>query len=450
MAKRRRRGKPKQEPCPVCGAKVKDIAKHLQRKHPEEAEQMKIEALNEITARLKPSDDEKLDIAIRLFEEKDFVLVPEILKDISPTFEDLAGVFHSVATAQNELDNYNEAEHYINRALALSPDNPELRFNRALMYSKNNKMYAAYEDLAKIDISKAELNNRDMIQKFKNYLNNEIESRSHELNLSKSKFIESYRAFIEGYDLMCAGKYHECIETFEKVLASDPNSYQSYGNIGIAYMKLGDRKNAREYFEHALSINPDYAHTKNNLKVLKDHEKGEQSGLGVSLELLTAEELKMVPKTELVGKKLESIMASTAFYRVKNPGKVREVLKDYNEFKIEDEGKYFIDAIWSRENPHHPLMEMLTLDASEPYSILGDITLRWDDLKLSAQSRGRLRVLQNILLEKCELQDELEFIDEYYEDIVGPAVWGADEGTESRKNSEKSRRRSSKKSTKKG
>ena len=78
-------------------------------------------------------------------------------------------------------------------------------------------------------------------------------------------------------------------DRYQKVLQADPKNvygYKSlvYNNIGCLYDNLGDKKNARDYFEAALKINPNNENTKKNLKSVKRKIRAENwSNIGNAL-----------------------------------------------------------------------------------------------------------------------------------------------------------------------
>ena len=258
MAKRRGKQRNKKETCPICDSKVKKLDRHIMQEHPEIWKTSKVDALRETLRKEPLSDEEKLDVADDLFEIEEYNMVLEMTKHVSPSFLDMASVFDYVGMALSQLGEYNEAEHYMKRAVALEPGLPETRFNLALTLLKNAKLYAAIEELEKIDISKAHPESQDMIRDAKDFMNEEMQSLSEEKGLSRELAMVSYRTFIEGHELMLSANYPESIKKFEEVLAIEPDAYRAFGNIGSAYLKLGDLKKARQYMEKALTINQDY------------------------------------------------------------------------------------------------------------------------------------------------------------------------------------------------
>ena len=422
MAKRRGKRRIKEKECPVCGSNVKKLEKHVRLEHPEVWKASKADALREALIEEPLSDEEKLDAAAEFFENEEYDMVLEMMKHVSPSFLDMASVFDYMGMALSQLGDYNEAEHYMKMAVALEPGLPETRFNLALTLLKNAKLYAAIEELEKIDISKAYPESQYMIRDAKDFMNEEMQSLSEEKGLSKELALISYRTFIEGHELMLSANYPESIVKFEEVLAIEPDSYSAFGNIGTAHLKLGDHKKARQYLDKALSINPDYIYAIHNLRTLNKLEKGEASGIGLSFELFSEDEKKMVPYTEIIGDALESALHSTAFYKVKDLKRVRTELEKYEEFEMVDWGEHFMEAVWARENPNHILKGDMPETSEVPVSVLGNLTLIWDGLKLTTMSLGRLRVLENIVLKKCGLEDVLEHDEEYFEEMGGPKM----------------------------
>ncbi len=68
-------------------------------------------------------------------------------------------------------------------------------------------------------------------------------------------------------DLLKEGKYKEAIAVFREYLKLNPQNYVVWQNIGLAYIKLLDKKKAEESFKKALEIKPDYEIAKNNLAI---------------------------------------------------------------------------------------------------------------------------------------------------------------------------------------
>lgn len=69
--------------------------------------------------------------------------------------------------------------------------------------------------------------------------------------------------------LVMTNELDSAIFYFEKSTTLDPNFYQAYNNLGLAYEEMGDKKNARKYYLKAIDVNPDFQLAKDNLNALK-------------------------------------------------------------------------------------------------------------------------------------------------------------------------------------
>ncbi len=89
------------------------------------------------------------------------------------------------------------------------------------------------------------------------------------LNFSK-KIPEVF--YNKGYLLNKKGRFQEAIDCFNSALDLDPLFYEAMNNIGISYIKIGERKEAKKHFKKVLSKakNPEKEKAKTNLKILRD------------------------------------------------------------------------------------------------------------------------------------------------------------------------------------
>jgi tetratricopeptide (TPR) repeat protein len=62
---------------------------------------------------------------------------------------------------------------------------------------------------------------------------------------------------------------------YNEVLAISANHYQSYGNIGICYIKLGLKQEALDAFDEAIRINPEYELAVVNRAIIEKLAEGE-------------------------------------------------------------------------------------------------------------------------------------------------------------------------------
>ena len=95
-------------------------------------------------------------------------------------------------------------------------------------------------------------------------------------DLSLDEHVEQIKLFDKAYACLKAKKHKESIDLFKQVLVKEPNNVLVYGNIGVAYISLGEGKLAVEYFDKALSIDPTCERALTSKKILAEAFKAEE------------------------------------------------------------------------------------------------------------------------------------------------------------------------------
>ncbi len=402
----------------------------MQKNHPEIVEEHKINELQQRLKKRRYSAEYRLNEAMLLFDKQEYALALELLKDIEHTFHGLAYVFDLVGRCYAEQDNdYCSAEHYLKRAIALDPDCPEFHYGLALTYVRNGKMHGAVDELALIDLNEMVPENKKHVLEFKTHIDSLVRQEAQQRGLSREVYLKNNRLFIEGCEFVYRGLYRQGIKKFEAVLTSDSKHAPVYGNIGLAYMFLGDFSKAEHYFSRALSCDPQYSFAKNNLAALPALKKGEKRGIGVSTEMFTSTEQALIPLDIRFGFGSESAVFCSAFYQIKNKENVVKALKNSDEFEIIESGVHYYEIEWSRKNPDSLFDNAFPQYLDTGRSTLGHLILRWDDLMITTMSVGRLRVLHYLFAEKYKLMHDMVLMDEYFEEAVPASFAGKPFGT---------------------
>jgi tetratricopeptide (TPR) repeat protein len=89
------------------------------------------------------------------------------------------------------------------------------------------------------------------------------------------QYLENKGKFEKAFRCLQDGNFEEAIQGFNQVLSSEPDHVQSYGNLGLAYAGLGDRKNALLNFDKAIDLDSTYLPAINNRKALLSRPHGE-------------------------------------------------------------------------------------------------------------------------------------------------------------------------------
>ncbi len=73
-----------------------------------------------------------------------------------------------------------------------------------------------------------------------------------------NEYLRCADIFNEAVEYMQRGNWKKAIAGFKDCLKIVNTHYQSYGNMGLCYMKLGQREEALSAFNKAIEIKPDY------------------------------------------------------------------------------------------------------------------------------------------------------------------------------------------------
>ncbi|MBI3134005.1 MAG: tetratricopeptide repeat protein [Bacteroidetes bacterium] len=129
------------------------------------------------------------------------------------------------------------AVQYYNAAIDIYPQSIEAWYNKGIFYQNRGELdeaFSCYRELHHID----------------------------------STWADPY--YNEGYiHLLMTEQIDSAVYFFNKAVELDPQYYQAYNNLGLAYEKKGDLTNARLYYTKAVEINPDYKLAKDNLNRLQ-------------------------------------------------------------------------------------------------------------------------------------------------------------------------------------
>ena len=144
-----------------------------------------------------------------------------------------------------EYNHYEEADQKIRELLNKKPDDIELLALRCISRAKQHKLAPAQEELDRL-LPKYPKNAQLHYAQGIVYL---MRTTSSDVT-----YIRDTRNLIES-----------AIKEFVAAVNADSNYYQAYNAMGVATLRLGNRKDARDLFNVALQLNPQYATAYDNI-----------------------------------------------------------------------------------------------------------------------------------------------------------------------------------------
>lgn len=220
-----------------------------------------------------------VDDALELATEGEMGAADRILSKLRKKHPNHAYVFHGLGMLRGMNEEWDEAIMYFDRAVAISPDFLEARFNKASAYQKAmdvGNMIRSYQDVIKHGNpeDRLVLDAKEIIDSFAEHL----EKDEH---LTINAYLGSLDEFEKGRECMNTGDCENAILHYQKAIDINPNPPQAYGNMGICFGILGEKDKAIKAFNKALEIDPDYELAIMNKALIMRLEKGQKLDLPV-------------------------------------------------------------------------------------------------------------------------------------------------------------------------
>ena len=229
-----------------------------------------------------PDVEDKCDEALKLVERGKIKQGQKLLEELLYEHPNYHMVLYGVGVCHAVQDEIDEAIEYFKKAVDIFPLFTEAYFNLANAYYKKINLASALENLKvviKLDGKDGEYGKQaqDIIDHVENVINNST-------SLSVDAFLENQKTFDKAYAALRRSEFKTAISLFNQVLKLEKEHVQSYGNLGIAYAGLGERKKAIENFDKALSIDPKYEPAILNKQIAIEMKEGEPDDFGKIIE----------------------------------------------------------------------------------------------------------------------------------------------------------------------
>jgi len=224
--------------------------------------------------RIDPEVDEAVDRALTMVESGQLPAGESILADLLLKHPDIHSVQYAMGTVCALKGEYEESIAYLDKAIEIFPYFVEAWFNKGMSHQKTldvGKMLRSYQKVIELG-DPAE----DFVRTAKETMTT-LERQIHaDTGLSLEAYLKSMDQFQEAFVAMENRQWAKALTGFQKVVAVNPTSTQSHGNMGICHACLGHKQEALAAFDTALALDPDYAPALSNRALtvpLKDGEK---------------------------------------------------------------------------------------------------------------------------------------------------------------------------------
>ena len=248
--------------------------------------------------------NESLAFAKKYLNNRNYSKAERLYKKILKKFPNNFDANYFIASINAQENNFVDAKEYMEKALSINPNVPELNNNLGLLYFNLQQVDHSLHFFQKA----IELN--------KNYL---------------LAYINLAMAYVS------LNKVPEAKKNYIKALEIEPNNLLANYNFANLLKRLSDHENAEKYYKKAIEINPNHLPSYNNIMDLYD-----KSNQNIKLTNVLSEAEKIFKDNEVI-----KSFKSKVLFKEKKYDDVINILKDSkleNEFIIQKQSNYEVLA----------------------------------------------------------------------------------------------------------
>lgn len=268
--------------CPACCARIRNQectgCSHYDQATRYTEGRSKQSLSKHFTCMIIPEVNKAVDRALELAEKGQFAKAEAMMTALSREYPRIHRVAFGMGTLLALKGRHREALAYFDKAIDIFPYFAEAWNNRGQVCLELRDVGGTLKSYQKV-VEFGDPREDFTMEARKTLLRMENSIRE-ETGLSMERYIESLDEYDRAFELMANRDYEKALDGFHRVRAINPNSPQTYGNIGLCCALLGKKEEALAAFDQALRIDPQYQPAIDNKKVFLSLKKGESMADG--------------------------------------------------------------------------------------------------------------------------------------------------------------------------
>ena len=208
---------------------------------------------SKFTAMISPEIDDEVDVALEQFERGQISIAEVKIKELFKKYPNYHQTNYAMGVIEIQKKNFDEALIYLNKATEIYPLFSEAFYNKALIYK--NKSELAMMSSEFLSVMELEDSSSELYKSAKEFI--DMVENGYK-NVTIHDYIKSDRLFKKAFEYLDVQDYKTAKEYFGKAIAINSETVQSYGNLGLCCIALGEREEACKHLYKALELDPNY------------------------------------------------------------------------------------------------------------------------------------------------------------------------------------------------
>lgn len=254
---------------------------HLKKLQKEKKRQQKLKQQKSPKQTSFQSMEDLVDYALELFDNGEHKKSKKLLESLQKKEPMDSHVNYALGIHAVFFKDFDGAILFFEKAIQANPNFMQAHFNLGMCYKTTfrlNKMIEAFRNSLKCDNGneKAFKIAKEMIENFEKQVQEDE-------GITLDEHLQAYNLFEQGSELMRVGSWEEAIVCLKKSAMISLTHPQTFGNMGICYMQLGEKAEALKAFDKALEIDPQYEPAMLNRELARKNQEGEKANLEVKV-----------------------------------------------------------------------------------------------------------------------------------------------------------------------
>lgn len=213
-------------------------------------------------AMIDPEVDAEVDRALAMAQGGRLGEAERIISRLLACHPDLHMVQFGMGVIRNFQGRDAEALAYFDRATTIFPYFAEAWFNKGAVHQQRLEMGPMIRAFQKV-IEVGDPSD-DFVEEASRVIRSLDEQIRGEKGFSLDRYVQIMDIFDEAFAAMENREWERALAGFQKVVAADPGSTQSHGNMGLCYALLGRKREALAALDRALQLDPSYELARTN------------------------------------------------------------------------------------------------------------------------------------------------------------------------------------------